>query len=75
MEKYYYKYIQRLNGNLQGRLNGKKGNLQGTSIQKWKLQKKKKEPNRRYRMKITVCKLKTLLDVLKSIRQCKGKDQ
>lgn len=42
MEKYYYKYIQRLNGNLQGRLNGKKGNLQGTSIQKWKLQKKKK---------------------------------
>lgn len=67
MEKYYYKSIQRFNGIHEkrkpvGNLNTKMEIIKKSQIEVIKL-------------KITVFKLKTLLDVLKSIRQCKGKDQ
>lgn len=53
MEKYYYKYIQRLNGKHEKR---KPVGILNTKMEIIL----KKEPNRSYRMKITVFKLKTL---------------
>lgn len=68
MEKYHYKYIQRLNGKHEKKETCREPQYKNGNYQK-------KDPNRSYRMKITVFKLKILRDVRKSIRQCKGKDQ
>lgn len=69
MEKYYYKCIQRLNGKHEKR------KPVGNFNTKMEIILKKKSQIEVIEWKITVFKLKTLLDVLKSIRQSKGKDQ